>query len=128
MPSKLDLLKALSKEQLEKAAASQGIKVSKGSTKREIIAKLSKLPMNKIKEIVDKYGKESKAKSRRKREKSSEKKAKKAEPPKDHKKAARTSMDNDVESLISKLIELGIKIHPALMKELGVRFGFQPKL
>jgi len=127
MPSKLDLLKTLSKEQLEKAAASQGIKLPKGSTKKEIITKLSKLPMSKIKEIVEKYGKEGKEKSKR-REKKVDKKEKRAETLRSYKKTTRTTAYNDAESLINKFIELGIKIHPALIKELGARFSFQPKL
>ena len=127
MPSKLEILKSLSKEQLRKAALAEGIKISKDATKKEIISKLSKLPLSKIKEIAEKYG-DANGKSKKssaKKRKSSSKKAS----DKQHVEVSKVVVEDlsyERERLIAKLVDLKVKLHSALVREIGRIYGFQP--
>ena len=127
MPSKLEILKSLSKEQLRKAALAEGIKLSKDATKKEIILKLSKLPLSKIKEIAEKYG-DANGKSKKssvKKRKSSSKRASDKQRVKVNE-GAIEDLSYERERLIAKLVDLKVKLHPVLVREIGRIYGFQP--
>ncbi|MDI9619422.1 MAG: hypothetical protein QFX33_01160 [Candidatus Nezhaarchaeota archaeon] len=117
MPSRLSPLKKLTKEELEVIAASQGIKLPKSSSKKEIISKLSKLPSDKLKEALMRERKEG-----RERKKTTKRRLEAAV------KGEKVTAVEDVEKLAGKLAKSGLRLHPPLIMDLKSRFKLKADL